>query len=135
MKKVIKIGFPIVCVSIIIGTFILLNKTAERVNKNKLREDEVRNNIKEEKKEENIIIKKEEILIEQSKPKTTEINNKSKAIEIVKKIAPPDSNVYYTNEGIDNGKYIVAIRDNNTKNAKIYYSVDLSLEKIEIYVK
>ena len=67
--------------------------------------------------------------------KTQEIKNKAKAIEIVKKLAPPTTNCYYTNEGIVGDNYLVAIRDNDTKNVKIYYSVDIQKGEIEIYSK
>ena len=43
MRRIIKIGFPILCISIIIGTFILLSKTAEKINKNKLVENDDEN--------------------------------------------------------------------------------------------
>lgn len=43
MKKIIKIGFPIVCVAVIGGTFYLLNKTLDRVNA--MNEDAKSNNI------------------------------------------------------------------------------------------
>ena len=33
MRRIIKIGFPIVCLAIIAGTFVLLNKTAEKINR------------------------------------------------------------------------------------------------------
>ena len=39
MRKVIKIGFPIICVSVIIGTFILLRNTADKINRNKIEEN------------------------------------------------------------------------------------------------
>ena len=32
MKRIVKIGFPILCVAVIGGTFHLLNKTQDRVN-------------------------------------------------------------------------------------------------------
>jgi len=40
MKKVIKIGFPIVCIAVIGGTFILLNNTTGKIIRNKLDEDD-----------------------------------------------------------------------------------------------
>ena len=43
MKRIIKIGFPIVCVAVIGGTFYLLNKTLDRVNS--MNEDTKINNI------------------------------------------------------------------------------------------
>lgn len=40
MRKVIKIGFPILCISVIIGTFILLNKTTDKITRNRLDEED-----------------------------------------------------------------------------------------------
>ena len=54
MRKIFKIGFPILCVAIIGGTFILLNKTTEKINRLKLKEDEDDLGFEEE-SEENIV--------------------------------------------------------------------------------
>ena len=138
MRKIIKIGFPILCIAVIGGTFILLNKTTSRVTRNKLLEDDentglIENSIQVMEEEEEVL---ENIsVVDPEEEKAQEVKNKSKAIEIVKKLAPPTTNSYYTNEGTVGDKYLVAIRDNNTKDAKIYYTVDLDNEKIEIYVK
>ena len=43
------------------------------------------------------------------------------------------NNVYYSNEGIENGKYIIAVRDIETTTAKIYYIVDIENEVVDIY--
>lgn len=137
MKKVIKIGFPILCLAVIGGTFILLNKTTQKINRNKLPEENItedvtntdeKNDIEENIVEENVVLNSEEA-------KTIEIENKAKAIELVKKLAPPTTDVYYTNEGTVQNKYLVAIRDNDTKNVNIYYIVDVENEKIQIYEK
>ena len=40
MRKIFKIGFPILCVAVIGGTFILLNKTTEKINRLKLKDEE-----------------------------------------------------------------------------------------------
>lgn len=134
MRKVIKIGFPILCVAVIGGTFILLNNTIEKINQNKLKVEEDDNTptttVIEEIEEDttNTVVDPEEA-------KAQEIQNKAKAIEIVQKKAPPATNVYYTNEGTIDNQYLVAIRDKDTKNAKIYYIVNVENEKMEIYVK
>ena len=47
MRKVIKIGFPILCIAVIGGTFILLNKTTEKINRNKLVEKNETNDYQE----------------------------------------------------------------------------------------
>lgn len=143
MRRIIKIGFPIVCLAIIAGTFVLLNKTAEKINRNKLvEEDESFNEVLNETEQlpdENIVNETaNENVVTTTDPeeiKVLEAKNRAQAIELVKRLAPPMSNVYYTNEGTENGLYIVAIRDNDTKNPNIIYSVDIENEKLEIYVK
>lgn len=143
MRRIIKIGFPIVCLAIIAGTFVLLNKTAEKINRNKLvEEDESFNEVLNETEQlpdENVVNETaNENAVTTTDPeeiKVLEAKNRAQAIELVKRLAPPMSNVYYTNEGTENGLYIVAIRDNDTKNPNIIYSVDIENEKLEIYVK
>lgn len=135
MKKIIKIGFPIICVAIIGGTFILLNKTTEKINKNRLKDDDIEISNSE---TSNIIVENEEEMTNIISPedaKVQEVKNKATAIELVKKLAPPATDCYYTNEGMDKNNYLVAIRDNDTKDARIYYSVDIQSKKIDIYVK
>lgn len=132
MRKIIKIGFPILCVAIIIGTFILLNNTTKRINKNKIKDksNEIENVV------DDIFVDEEIELINEissEEAKILEVKNKEKAIELVKKIAPPVSDCYYTNEKKENENYLVAVRDNKTKEVKIYYSVDIQNEKIKIY--
>ena len=131
MKKIIKIGFPIVCIAVIGGTFILLNRTTDRINRNKLKDDTTQNSSVNETETDLNDVKITGV--EEVKPQ--DVSGKNKAIEIVKKLAPPDSNAYYTNEGMVEDLYLVAIRDNETKKVKIYYTVDIENEKIEIYVK
>ena len=139
MRRIIKIGFPILCISIIIGTFILLSKTAEKINKNKLVENDDENITFQDENTINESVQNEiienTIYVNSEEVKAKEKENEEKAIEIVKKLAPPLSNVYYTNEGMVGNYYIVAIRDNETKKEKIYYGVDIENEKIEIYNK
>lgn len=136
MKKVIKIGFPILCVAVIGGTFFLLNKTTSKINRNRLSEDDeeiiVANNVIE---ENGNLEEVQENILSPEEVKEQEVKNKAKAIEIVKKLAPPTENTYYTNEGMVGSEYLVAIRDNETKDAQIYYTVNIGSEKIEIYVK
>jgi len=140
MRKIIRIGFPILCVAVIGGTFILLNKTAERINKNSLKEKDTYENIAENPSTNNAVIYETKTEIENTvsnveEAKTQEIKNKARAIEIVKQLAPPMTNCFYTNEGMIGEEYLVAIRDNDTKNVKIYYSVNIQKEKIQIYSK
>lgn len=137
MRKIIKIGFPIVCVAIIGGTFVLLNRTTNKINRNKLNSDE--DSIYEENVIETKVSEGKEILenvVSSSEDvKVKEIDNKARAIELVKKLSPPLTNVYYTNEGKVEDNYLVAVRENDTQIVKIYYIVDINNEKIEIYEK
>lgn len=137
MRKIIKIGFPIVCVAIIGGTFVLLNRTTNKINRNKLNSDE--DSIYEENVIETKVSEGKEILenvVSSSEDvKVKEIDNKARAIELVKKLSPPLTNVYYTNEGKVEDNYLVAVRENDTQIVKIYYIVDINNEKVEIYEK
>ena len=136
MKKLIKIGFPIVCIAIIGGTFVLLDRTTSKINRNKLSSDE--SNIYDENVIETEVSNGEEVLenmVNSEDIKIKEIDNKAKAIELVKKLSPPLTNVYYTNEGRVEDNYLVAVRDSDTQITKIFYVVDINNEKIEIYEK
>lgn len=136
MRKLIKIGFPIVCIAIIGGTFVLLDRTTSKINRNKLSSDE--SSIYEENYIETEVSNGEEVLeniVNSEDVKIKEIDNKAKAIELVKRLSPPLTNVYYTNEGKVEDNYLVAVRDSETQIIKIYYVVDINNEKIEIYEK
>ena len=136
MRKLIKIGFPIVCIAIIGGTFVLLDRTTSKINRNKLSSDE--SSIYEENVIETEVSNGEEVLeniVNSEDVKINEIDNKAKAIELVKKLSPPLTNVYYTNEGRVEDNYLVAVKDSDTQITKIYYVVDINNEKIEIYEK
>ena len=136
MRKLIKIGFPIVCIAIIGGTFVLLDRTTSKINRNKLSSDE--SNIYDENVIETEVSNGEEVLeniVNSEDVKIKEIDNKAKAIELVKRLSPPLTNVYYTNEGKVEDNYLVAVRDSETQIIKIYYVVDINNEKIEIYEK
>ena len=136
MRKLIKIGFPIVCIAIIGGTFVLLDRTTSKINRNKLSSDE--SSIYEENYIETEVSNGEEVLeniVNSEDVKIKEIDNKAKAIELVKRLSPPLTNVYYTNEGKVEDNYLVAVRDSETQIIKIYYVVDVNNEKIEIYEK
>lgn len=139
MRRIVKIGFPILCVAVIGGTFILLNKTTERISRNRLKDDDTENVVVEENPD--IVEVNEGSLVENTVTSvsgeniTQEVKNKNKAIELVKEKAPEYTDCYYTNEDMIDGNYLVAVRDNKTKEAKIYYTVDIQNEKIEIYEK
>ena len=159
MKRIIKIGFPIVCVAVIGGTFYLLNKTLDKVNASK-QERENNSNVNEQNSpsyiDENAIIQNvldknsvnnvsntnnisntvtSTILVEEEEAiETKKIEDKEKAIELVKENADERTRkVYYTNEGLDGDRYIVAVRYEDTTEVAIYYSVDVESESIEIY--
>ena len=57
---------------------------------------------------------------------------KAKAIEIVKKDWGEDDSVYFSYEGIEDGKYKVAVRRKETTNRLYYYYVDLKNETFTI---
>lgn len=159
MKRIIKIGFPIVCVAVIGGTFYLLNKTLDKVNASK-QERENNSNVNEQNSpsyiDENAIIQNvldknsvnnvyntnnisntvtSTILVEEEEAiETKKIEDKEKAIELVKENEDERTRkVYYTNEGLDGDRYIVAVRYEDTTEVAIYYSVDVESESIEIY--
>ena len=141
MKKVIKIGFPIVCIVLIGGTFILLNKFQSRVNDRAKINAEVSNSSKEIEKEtgeENTVMENTSYTVsveEQEKEKKTEDENEKEAIDIIKNkytyIGTDD--IYFTNEGKENGKYIVAVRQKSTTEASIYYIVDIEQKTYDMY--
>ena len=141
MNKVIKIGFPIVCIVIIAGTFFLLNKTQKKANNQAKIANQVTKieNIdstgtKEKKQEEQINNNEYAIsLEEEEKRKRKEQENEEKAIELATRAYGDISNVYYSNEGMEDNKYIIAVRDISTTTAKIYYSIDIENEVVEIY--
>lgn len=55
-----------------------------------------------------------------------EENSQEKAINIAKNDWGEDSNVYFSYEGIDNGKYIVYVRNNTTTRVLRIYTIDVS---------
>lgn len=135
MKKVIKIGFPIVCVALIGGTFILLNKFQKQINERAEINAKTTNSVKEEKTEnttqdENATYS---VSLEEEKiEKMQEEENEKEAIEIAKKkYGNSNDDVYFTNEGKEENKYLVAVRDKTTT-AKVYYKVDIEKKTCEV---
>lgn len=59
-------------------------------------------------------------------------SEKEKAITLVAKEWGEDSSVYFTNEGISSGLYIVAVRDKSNTSVKMFYKVDLKNNTVEI---
>lgn len=146
MRKAFKIGFPIACVVIIGGTFVMLHnmkKDVENANvssniianqENNTILDNVTNN--EETKNVTSDISIPVAVEDEEQAKTDKKKNQNKAIELVKEKYGNSSNVYFSNEGNDEeneNKYIVAVRNKETTTAKIYYIVDINTDEVEIY--
>lgn len=124
MKKSVKIGFPIVCVGIIAITFGMMADIKNRVEDNKLRKTQ-------EKYLENQISNSENN-IEKQNENISYDGNVDRAISLLEDEID-DINVYFTSEGIEDGRYIIAVRDTETTEAKQYYIIDLEKEEVEIY--
>lgn len=137
MRKIIRIGFPILCVGIILVTFWMLADIKEKAESNKLNTEEnsesdaentIENNV-----ENSIENEVEDKVSNQSSVFATENEiSLNKAIYILEKIVD-DENIYYTDEGMEEERYIVAVRDKETTQAKKYYIVDLETGEAEIY--
>lgn len=59
-------------------------------------------------------------------------NDKEIAISLAEKEWGEDETVYYTNEGVKDGKYVVAVRDKSDTSVKLYYKVDINSSSVEI---
>lgn len=59
-------------------------------------------------------------------------SDKEIAISLAEKEWGEDDTVYYTNEGIRDGKYVVAVRDKSNTSVKLYYKVDIKNNSVEI---
>ncbi len=137
MRRIVKIGFPIVCVVVIGGTFFALHKLEKKVENSKEKNtiktstnDNISNNI-----EKNIDSKKEVSFSTPIQKEVEKMNTEleEKAIEILKKTYTFNDDVYFTNEGIEDGNYIIAVRYKETTSAKIYYEIDIENEKVEVH--
>lgn len=60
-----------------------------------------------------------------------EDDNKEKAINIAKKDWGEDNSVYFSFEGVNNGKYTVSVRETDTTRAIRYYHINVSDESFE----
>lgn len=69
---------------------------------------------------------------EESESSLDNTSDKDKAIALVEAEWGPDESVYYTNEGISSGLYIVAVRDKSNTSVKMFYKVDLENNTVEI---
>ena len=138
MRKVIKIGFPIFCIVVIGGTFILLNRTVKKINENGLKNKKSDISTENKTDDNNSFNEVNQVsytvsMDDKEKQEKSEENKKDKAVELVKQKEINRKNVYFTNEGVENGKFIVAIRDTSTTEAIIYYIVDIDTEELQIY--
>lgn len=128
MKKIVKIGFPIVCVAIIIFTFWLMIDMKEKVDANSDKKNETSEEI------DNSLNKNTENKVADD----TLLNSKDdiylrKSIQVLEDEIKVKDNQYFTSEGEEDGRYIVALRDAETTEAKIYYIVDVDTGEYEIY--
>lgn len=128
MKKIVKIGFPIVCVAIIIFTFWLMIDMKEKVDANSDKKNETSEKI------DNSLNKNTENKVADD----TLLNSKDyiylrKSIQVLEDEIKVKDNQYFTSEGEEDGRYIVALRDAETTEAKIYYIVDVDTGEYEIY--
>jgi tRNA A37 N6-isopentenylltransferase MiaA len=137
MKRIIKIGFPILCVAVVGGTFYLLNKTLDKVNTGEAVDNEINyseNNTTLEETNDTTVIPSTTSYQEEVDKANQESENKTKAKELAeKKDGTRTQKVYFTNEGKEDDKYLVAVRDEETTEALIYYLVDVETETVEIY--
>lgn len=134
MKKIVKIGFPILCIAIIVATFIMLADIKGKVEENKSKktketnetvnevENEVENEVVNEVREETGLLSK-----------TEESVQFDKAAQILKGKVTISNNQYITNENEEDGRYIIAIRNKETTEAEVYYIVDVETGEYEIY--
>lgn len=136
MKKIVKIGFPIVCVAIIIFTFWLMADMKEKVAENNDKKNEISEDI-----DNSLEQNDENVLNQNSENKVGEealLNSKDdiylrKVIQVLENEIKVKDNQYFTSEGEEDGRYIVALRDAETTEAEIYYIVDVDTGEYEIY--
>lgn len=156
-KNYIKIILPVICVVVVIVTFVLLfdmkNKTENNINTNNITsENLVQNNSQNEIIPENIIDEENTVpevtntaienTIENMVVENEVISNdndkfssnkQEKAIELVKKHWGTDNSVYFTNENVrSNVEYIVAVRDKATTEVKHYFKVNIETGTVQI---
>lgn len=173
MRKLVRIGFPIICVAVVGGTLIavknLKNKadqiaqekntvdysntivennttpaiTTTYVYKNTVNTTSNVTNTSANTTTNNAVNTTNAVAnqtTQASNQKNTEVttedlsgsSEKEKAVTLVAKEWGEDSSVYFTNEGISNGLYIVAVRDKSNTSVKMFYKVDLKNNTVEI---
>ena len=158
MKKYLKFIVPIVCVLVVVITFILLfnmqSKVEEASNKNNVEieniveENEVSaENVVDENEVENEIVEDENTAVDNTTTKENSVqdevvssdedryseNRQKKAIDLVKKHWGEDDTVYFTNEGINSDEeYVVAVRLKSSTAVTNYFKVNIETGKVEI---
>ena len=128
MRKIVKIGFPILSIAIILFTFGLMadikgkvkEKKAEQGQTSEIVDNNLENNNENKVAEDTLINSKDDIYLR-------------KAIQVLKNEITISENQYFTNEGEEDGKYIVALRDKETTEADIFYIVNVDTGEYEIY--
>lgn len=174
MRKIVRIGFPILCVAVVGGTLIAvgnLKKKADKIAKereavnysNTVVENNTpqtttttyvytntvntttttnsvmntgENNTVKTPSQNNTVTDKTPSTNTKNTEVTTEdlsgSSEKEKAVTLVAKEWGEDSSVYFTNEGVSNGLYIVAVRDKSNTSVKMFYKVDLKNNTVEV---
>lgn len=150
MRKSIRIGFPIVCVGVIVITFGMINdiKNKAEMNKEKAQKQE-ESNFVEMDPNENVLENQisNSVINEIQNGISTEDGdssnsffgtetdvNISKAIYILKEqIEIDEQKVYLTSEGEEEGRYIIAARNIETTETEEYYIIDIEKQEVEIY--
>ena len=123
MRKIVKIGFPILSIAIILFTFGLMADIKGKVKEKKAEQgqtSEIVDNNENKVAEDTLINSKDDIYLR-------------KAIQVLKNEITISENQYFTNEGEEDGKYIVALRDKETTEADIFYIVNVDTGEYEIY--
>ncbi len=137
MKKIVRIGFPIICLLIIAVTFWMLIDIKDQVEEDKKQKEEVA---------ENELIQDDNQII-QNKIENEVIGNSTgsaffsdekdvyvnKAVQVLKKEIEFTDKQYCTGEGEEDGRYIIAVRNSETTEAEKYYIVDIENGKFEAY--
>ncbi len=108
------------------------NNTANTIEENTINNTVENNNISNENNStanQNVVNNSGATIKEQEVDKETiekEESSQEKAINIAKNDWGEDSTVYFSYEGIDNGKYIVYVRDNETTRVLRIYTIDIA---------
>lgn len=172
MRKLVRIGFPILCVAVVGGTLIAVGNLKKKADKiaqernsvnysNTIVENKTNSTVTTTYTYKNTVNTTNNVsntlvnttanntssttntTVNQtttSNTKNTEIttedlsgsSEKEKAVTLVAKEWGEDSSVYFTNEGISNDLYIVAVRDKSNTSVKMFYKVDLKNNTVEV---